>query len=543
MLKNNIVILLIYFILCTNLVCYGDTTQIPVNNEINKQATLVIAENDNLLENCLYLNEIDDFIILELLTKLLKTPGFLLINNNWWLFKIFLMLIIPLSASVNNLGITTHDNITIGLLLVTQFTIPLNILNAFILLDRLKTVYDQGIKNTIKVCKQNIPKTIYYLTNIAISIYLSYLSSLIDTQTSGHAYAWIFSKFTNSKKTLKSAYHLGYILNLMCVLALSSVFFFNLINEIFHQTGIGYLLKLSPSLKYNVKELSYYQHVNNLRKIIHYSDTETAIKRSKDYLVNNNLNTTIDIANLQLHCSEKSYHEKSVANIYINLVKFGFIVTMAVFCAEAFRQIFSSKLLLQDFIEDYANITSNNYYSFLLNNNQVFTCDTIDHCINNIDINAINISKKEINHLLSLNQDGILANSLKGIAVSTNTAAMLIMFANYAWKIKNKKLFRDVIFTSYYDKKNIIPVIVATSLLVSGYYYMQNIYNVSTIAEKSNDLLSRSSDKIFLPVTASVILAISSTGFTCSRGVCFLVNITNYSIYLINKLKKYCCGK
>ena len=108
------------------------------------------------------------------------------------------------------------------------------------------------------------------------------------------------------------------------------------------------------------------------------------------------------------------------------------------------------------------------------------------------------------------------------------------MLADYFWKTKTKKTFRKTLISSYFKAKNIIPAIVAGSLWVSGYYYMENIYNVSAIAKKSNDLLYKAKKVTFVPVAASVALAISTIGFTCSRGMSFLVNVARFTMHIMN---------
>jgi hypothetical protein len=535
------IIVLTLSLIYSNLIVYAAVSQdknqiaIPLDTDISKQPDLITSEDDEFLEKCLSVGEVNDQVISMLLTKILSKPNFLLPNKNWWLIKLFFMLTSPLSASVNNLVIATNSNITPSLILVTQFPVPLYIINVCCLLDKLKINCHQGIKHIINNIKKNKVKSCYSLINILVSIYLAYLSTLIDSRATGDAYVWIFSYFTDSTKILDIAYNLGYFLAIFYKGALNGVFFFNLINEIFHKTGIGYLLKITPSLKVNEKELSYNYHKNKLKNLIRYGSIENSINKSINYLKNRNLNTVSDIANLQLHCSEENYHKKSTVNVYINVFKCCFIFTITAFCAEASRQIYTSKLILKEFIEKHANSTVKDSYTFLLNNNQTFTCNSIDNCIHTMDIDAIDVNSSDISDILSLNRDGIIANILKGIGVAASTASIIIILVNYIWKIKTKPIFKKTLFTSYFQRKNIIPSMVAGTLFISGYYYMKNIYDVSLVAEKSNDLLQKSEQVTFMPVTASVLLTISSLVFTFFRGMYFLVDMTRTIMYLLGK--------
>jgi hypothetical protein len=204
---------------------------------------------------------------------------------------------------------------------------------------------------------------------------------------------------------------------------------------------------------------------------------------------------------------------------------------MAIFCSEAFKKIFASKLLLKNFIEDFANHTTNGSYVLSLKNHDFFYCNNINDCILHTDFNKVYITENQIDYLLSADKTAIIANALKGIAVSTNTAIILIMFCRYGYRIIKNSIFKQTIIDGYIKKENIIPIIVSATLLVSGYYYMQNIYNIIPIAEKADDLLNNANKQSFISVKTSIILSISVISLTFSKGAIFLMDLSRYFIY------------
>jgi hypothetical protein len=251
----------------------------------------------------------------------------------------------------------------------------------------------------------------------------------------------------------------------------------------------------------------------------------------ESYLVEHKLNNVLDIANLQFYCANKDYTTTKKFNVFVNITKLCFISTMAIFCSEAFKKIFASKLLLKNFIVDFANHTANGSYVLPLKNHELFCCDNINDCILSLDFNQVDINVSQIDYLLSLDKTAIISNILKGIAISTNTAIMLIIFCRYSHRVIKYSTFKQTVIDGYIKKANIIPIIASATLLVSGYYYIQNIYNIMPIAKKADDLLNNVGKGSFVSAEASIILAISVMGLTFSKGTLFLIDMSRYFIY------------
>jgi hypothetical protein len=485
-----------------------------------------------------FINEVDDnyeIFILNLLERILSKRKVLLANSYWISWKIFFLALIPLSVGINNLVLAVNNDITPSLILLTQFTVPLNIYNAFNILNKTRVIYKDGLKKNINNCKKNIPNSILLLLNGAISIYLAYLSALIDSETSADAYRWIFSSFTNSPDILTGSYYTGYILKLGFCILLNSVFFFNLIDEIKDSTGINWCLRIDKNFAANKQKLIYSKHINTLRAIIYNNCYIDPIDKIENHLIKHQLNNILDIANLQFYCINKDYITSKKFNVFVNITKLCCISTMAVFCSEAFKKIFASKLLLKNFIEDFANHTTNGSYELPLKNHSVFYCNNINDCILRADFNKVDVNANQIDYLLSADKTAIIANVLKGIAISTNTAIILIKLYRYGYMTIQYRIFRQSIIDGAIKKENIIPIIASATLLLSGYYYMQNIYNITPVAEKADDLLNNAGKQSFISAKSAVILSISVIGLTFSKGTLFLIDMSRYFMHVIKK--------
>lgn len=491
-----------------------------------------------------------DRYLLAYLEKILNKDGFDLMNGRLWLLKALLYAPAAFFCGANTLIIAKTGSITARLIIAAQFTVPRTIESVCYSIDKARLgLAENKLANWIKEIPQNKIRTVWSITRLAVGIYLAYAYSLIDAQTAGDAYEWLREYTTNDKTQLQHANNTGFFFNFIYTALLGSVFFYELIDEVVMRTGAGYYLGVSPFPTKDLEHEAHLEDLDNLRAIISapesndHEDHSLAVHR---YLSDRNINSIDKIASLQKCLAGKYKPNGKAVNTGVNLFKFVFIAGMTVLCGVSFKYIFASNTILRNYLDTVGKSVGtkdNPRYIFQLKNGSNFVCTSLETCTRGVNFNNIVISDYERDHLTDLNKTADLANILQGIAISADTAVLILttigiiestgffkpIFSCFAGcqEDNGAKIYRNAYKKALFKTSKIIPVIGAALIFPAMICYLDNVNDVRPIAKTANALLEAKGKSTFLPVDLGVITTIGVLGATFFLGARLLSNLPN----------------
>jgi hypothetical protein len=477
-------------------------------------------------------NILEEMIIFILLNQEASSKNIAHINTHHYIIKT-VALIIAVFNSVGILAIGNNDKINAGIILSTQYLTPLYISLMYEIINDISYKSKNGYKYIIKKTVKNKKQSFIMFIKLAISIYLAYLTSTIDIRLSGDGYIWMTSHFTNNKKHLNIAYYLGYFNKLILSMAIYSTIFFWIIEDIMYKTSIGYLLGIAPPPTKDKNIFINQKHIKRLTYIIDPENRQISSQRVSNYLKKHNINNAFSIAGMQ-NIIINNYSNDKRYNLLLNIFSLIFTGAISIFCSLSFKQVFSSKIMLNNFIL----VTGNNVNEtlhFTLKNGTTFICKNIEDCVKGIDFNNIHVSKNQTKAILDLEQEAAVASILSGISISNSAAIFAIYLTSIIFKISNDSLLKKAIKNIYFRKSNIMPYLLCCSILPSLCFYSIHVASSYPIIEKNNLLLKNIGKKTILSATQSITITLICIHILASRYIPILADVPRLIKYLVCK--------
>jgi hypothetical protein len=522
------------------------------------------------------------------LERLLNKDNFDLMNGRLWLLKAILYGATPFFCGANTLIIAKTGSITAKLILAAQFTVPRTIENICFLIDKgrlsitegkvLSKTYNKAMETFKHPCvwlgkapqnKQKIVKAVWSVTRLCIGLYLAYAYSLIDAKTAGDAYRWMLEQITSnsSDSSLTAVDNLGYFFNFCYTALLGAIFFYQLIDEILMRSGLGYLIGICPPATKDLEYEAYMEDIAELRSRsrlalqdtgnIEKNDNQQLDATVEKYLSDRNINSIYNVASLQNCLAAKEKPRTTTTNIAINLFKLFFVAGATVLCGVSFKYIFASGTILRNYVDAVGDEVTEDNYVFKLKSGGNFTCTSVDDCTDGVNFDNIVISDSQKNRLLELNKTADLANILQGVAISADTAVLIISAIGLVYSLATSKLHQRAFKQGLMKKSKIIPAIGAALIFPAMVFYLDNVNNVRPVAKTANRLLESTGQDSFLPVDLGVAATIGVLGATFFLGFRLLSNLPNAIWSTPGKIKsmpqdarrfkskiksKLCCG-
>jgi hypothetical protein len=513
------------------------------NEEIN-QENLILDRNNN--KSCHVVSnkglltisqnqEENRQILLDILDEEINNPDFNRINGNYIGIKLVILVLAIISSGSENLLLTNNKNITAEPIIATQIGVPICTENMYLVIDNFMLEIKNGIKSYIKQASQKKLKTLFIITKIAVSITLAYLAAIVETKTAGDGYRWLFSHVTSDDTSLDAAYYYGRYSRLLFSLNLYGVFFNQLINELLSKTGIGYLFKSYPPPTKNLNQLLMDSHVNNLLLMVSQEDIESTKNNISSYIKANNLNSSFNIADMQNILTNKVAKTNKKYNLFINLSKIVFIGATTVFCGISFKQIFSARLMLENFVDQIGKHTKGGIIFYFKNGSEVSCSNTVT-CVNNLDFTSILITDKQISELLGSDDIAIMSSMLSGISIASCAAVIILTALDSAVKLSKNSRYKKALKTAYLEHNNLLPYLFCMVTIPPMYYGIKNIIDTRPVAEKYDLFLTSIGEDQLLTTNQAVIIAISCVGLTIAKYIPFVANFPRAIKYLIKKL-------
>jgi hypothetical protein len=493
------------------------------------------------------------------LDRILHKDNFDLINSRWWLLKALLYAPTPFFCGANTLIIDNRIKVlTVQLILAAQFTVPRTIESLCSLTDQLRLAFFEKrlkIWLTEDVAKNycyGALKILWVLAKLGSCAYLGYAYSIIDAQTAGDAYRWMYESITSNEKALDMHDNAGYVFNFSYTAMLGAIFFFQLVDE-FEIKGSFILRNIynyCRGKKTKNQDLEYEQLVKTIADlrtktalICSYDDSSDQIDFTiEEYLSDRGLNSMTTIASLQKYLGSNYKPRGFRYHIASNLFKLCFIAGATVLCGISFKYIFASATMLRDYVNLVGEKQNNGSYLFNLKDNGTFLCDSVSDCTDGVDFNKICISDSQKNKLLEFNKDADIANILQGVGISSDTAVLILNIISFSYSMMNSYLHRRAFKISWIQnnrikKSKIISLIGAALILPAMVFYLENVNNVRPVAKNANRLLESTGENVFIPVDLGIVSTLVVLGATFALGARLLSNLP-YAIWSIPKKVK-----
>ncbi len=519
---------------------YASDTELELKNiDLNDKTETVPKDLEDYIPD----DALDKQLFLSL-ERLLNKDNFDLMNSRLWLLKAMLYAATPFFCGANTLIIAKTGSVTAKLILAAQFTVPRTIENICFLVDKARLgITEKTLSNWIKGIpdsRQNIIKAMWSVVRLSIGLYLAYAYSLIDAKTAGDAYRWMYESVTSNETALDMHDNVGYFFNFCYTAMLGAIFFYQLIDEIFMRTGLGYVVGISPLPDKDLEYEAYMEDIAELRSRsrlalqdtgnIEKNDTEQLDVIVEEYLSDRNINSIYNVASLQNCLAAKEQPRGRYTNIAINLFKLVFVTGATVLCGVSFKYIFASGTILRNYVDAVGNEVSKDNYVFKYKKGGNFSCTSVDDCTDGVDFKNVMITDAQKDKLLELNKTADLANILQGIAISADTAVLIIGACGFLSSLVKSKLHRRAFKQGLIKKSKIIPAIGALLIFPAMVFYLENVNNVRPVAKTANRLLESTGQDSFLPVDLGVASTIGVLGATFFLGFRLLSNLP-YAIY------------
>jgi hypothetical protein len=477
-------------------------------------------------------NILEEMIIFILLNQEISCENITQINTKHYIIKT-VALIIAVFNSVGILAIGNNNKINAGIILSTQYLTPLYISLMYDIINDISYKSQNGYKHIIKKIVKNKKQSFIMFIKLAISVYLAYLTSTIDIRLSGDGYIWITSHLTNNKKHLNIAYYLGYFNKLILSIVIYSSIFCCLIEDIMYKTSIGYLLGIDPPPIKDKDAFINKKHIKRLTHIIDPKNRQISSQRVSNYLKKYNINNAFSIAGIQ-NIIINNYYDNKRHNLLLNVFSLIFAGAISMFCSLAFKQVFSSKIMLNNFIVVTGN-KINETLHFTLQNGKTFICKNTKDCVKNIDFNNIYVSENQAKSILDLEKEADIAGILSGISISSSAAFLAISLTSIIFKISKDSLLKKAIKNIYFRKSNIIPYLFCCSVLPSLCFYSMHVASSYPVIEKNNLLLKNIGKKTILSATQSITITLICIHIVASRYMPILADVPRFIKYLVCK--------
>ena len=474
-------------------------------------------------------------ILLDILDEELNNPDFNRINGNYIGIKLVILVLAIISSGSENLLLTNNKNITAEPIIATQIGVPICTENMYLVIDNFMLEIKNGIKSYIKQASQKKLKTLFIITKIVVSITLAYLAAIVETKTAGDGYRWLFSHVTSDDTSLDAAYYYGRYSRLLFSVNLYGVFFNQLINELLSKTGIGYLFKSYPPPTKNFNQLLMASHVDNLLLMVNQEDIEFSKHNISSYIKANNLNSSFNIADMQDILINQVSEKNKKYNVFINVSKILIIGVTTVFCGVSFKQIFSARLMLENFVEQIGKHTKGNIVFYLKNGAEI-SCSSTVACVNNLDFTSILITDKQISELLGSDDIAIMSSMLSGISIASCAAVIILTALDSAVKLSKHSRYKKALKTAYWKHNNLLPYLFCIITVPPMYYGIKNIIDTYPVAEKYDLFLTSIKKDQLLTTKQAMIIAISCVSLTIAKYIPFVANFPRVIKYLIKKL-------
>ena len=458
------------------------------------------------------------------------------INQNHQLIK-FIACILAIFNGVSVFAIGNNDKININIVLSTQYLTPVYVNNMYYIINNASHKSKKGYKHIITNMLENKIKTLETFIKTCISFYLAYLASVTEIKLSGDGYIWILSQFSSNEKHLSIAYNVGYFNKLILYIALNGSLYYSLIDELMYKTGVGYLLGLYISPTKNIDILIRKKHIKRLLSKINTKDLEDSSRILSAYLKDYNLNDAVNIAEMQ-NIIINNYKDNKKHNLFLNASSILFIGVSSAFCGWAFKQVFSAKIILKNFIL-LAGKKINGTIQFTSKNNEKIICKSIEDCIKEIDFTNIYISKEAQKYITSLEQEATTANILGGIAFSSSAVITSMYLFQFISRTSKNDLLKNAIKNIYFRKENIIPYLFCLSILPSLYFYNEYLTLAQPTVEKNNLLLENAGKKTILLAREAIIISMLFINIIASKHLVILADIPRYTRYLFASAKDF----